>query len=156
MMMPPAVLADCSMRRTSTRSCNGRNAMDIVSRCSVIAFARVLSTLSERVPTLPHATAAETGRCSAGDEAAQRVGLELDLFDAILDQIADADDADQNTVADHRKMAEAMLSHARHQLAHRVLGDAGNDLARHQPVDGGRQQPSALLGQRMNDITLGE
>jgi hypothetical protein len=29
-MMPPAVFASCSMRRISTRSCSGRNAMGIL------------------------------------------------------------------------------------------------------------------------------
>src|SRR5215469_15069728 len=32
MMMPPAVLASCSTRRTSTRSCNGRNVIVVISR----------------------------------------------------------------------------------------------------------------------------
>ena len=76
--------------------------------------------------------------------------------DAILDEIADADDADERALADNGKMAEAPLRHARHELAHRILGLAGDDAPRHERVDRHRHEGGAVLGEGMHDVALGE
>src|SRR5258707_1406163 len=115
------------------------------------------NTFTHRAVWAAARVAREAGRrASAGDEAAQRIGLELDFLDAVLDEVADADDADEDAVLDDGQVTKAMLGHACHQIAYGVFGNAGDDLARHQLVDRHRQQRGALLGEGMDDVALGE
>src|ERR1700731_4019128 len=44
---------------------------------------------------------------SAGDEGAQRLPLEFDFVEPVLDEVADADDAAEPPVGDDREMADA-------------------------------------------------
>src|ERR1700730_15450269 len=90
----------------------------------------------------------------AGDEGAQRLRLELDLVEAVLDEVADADDAAQPPVGHDREMADAPVGHLGHQFADRVAGLAGDDVAGHDPADRERQEIGGLLGKRDHDIAL--
>src|SRR5436190_20625773 len=92
----------------------------------------------------------------AGDEGAQRFRLELNLVEPVLDEIADADDAAEPSVGDDRQMSHAPVRHLGHQLLHGITRRAGHDIARHDLVDAARQQLGATVGQRDDDVALGQ
>src|SRR5260221_10376192 len=90
-------------------------------RCGIVPFGAASWTApSAKAPSAAKAChwmtagAASSGarviECQFGlgacDERAHRTGLELDLVEAALDQIADADDADKGPVADDREMRD--------------------------------------------------
>src|ERR1051326_8191306 len=92
----------------------------------------------------------------ACDEGAQRFRLELDLVKPVLDEIADADDAAEPPIGDDRQMPHAPVRHLGHQLLHGVTRRAGHNLARHDLVDTARQQLGTAVGERDNDVALGQ
>src|SRR5262249_45277337 len=63
----------------------------------------------------------------AGDKRAHRMRLVLDLVEPVLDQVANADDAGQPAVVEHRKVADAPVGHLGHQLGDAVFRLAGDD-----------------------------
>src|SRR3954447_25594654 len=100
-------------------------------------------------------TVVETlGVSGAGDEGAWGFRLEFDLVEAVLDEIADADDAAQPPVGYDRKMADAPTGHLRHQFADRVAGIAGGDVEGHDLVDLARQEVGAFVSERNHDVAL--
>lgn len=56
---------------------------------------------------------------SGADIAHQLVALGLQLVDPVLDHVADADDADQPVVLDHRHVADPPVRHEAHEVVHR-------------------------------------
>src|SRR5579883_3263843 len=86
-------------------------------------------------------------RSGADDERAQRARLVLDLVEPALDQVADADDAGEHAVAQHREMADAAAGHLGHQVAGAVARVAGHHLAAHHLDHLARQQLAAPVGE---------
>src|SRR5580704_2656004 len=79
----------------------------------------------------------------------------LDLVEPALDHIADADDADEPAVLDHREVADAAVGHLGHQLGDAVARIAGHHRPAHHLADANRQQVAAVAAERLDDVTLG-
>ena len=67
-----------------------------------------------------------------GDVVVKHVRLVLELLQAMLDHVADADDADHPAVLHHRQMTEPPFGHLAHQPVNAVVRRAGADLLGHQ------------------------
>ena len=53
-------------------------------------------------------------------------------------------------------MSHAPVRHLGHQLLHGITRRAGHDIARHDLVDAARQQLGATVGERDDDVALGQ
>src|SRR6516225_6368935 len=97
---------------------------------------------------------ASRGPLGSGDERAQRTRLVLDLVEPVLDHIADADDAAEAPVLDHREMADAAVRHFCHQLVDTVGGIASYHPRRHHFRDLERQEIGAASGKAVHNVAL--
>ena len=86
----------------------------------------------------------------------QRLGFDLQLVDTSLDDVADADDAHQAAVVDHRDVADAALGHELHELVDRRPQTAGGQLGAHEIADGAFESAGAIGGERSHNIALGD
>src|SRR5207245_537852 len=100
----------------------------------------------------PDAPAGASGSADVADEV---VALALQLGDAALDHVADADDADERTPGvDHGDVADAPFGHRAGEVLHRGLAGAGHDVdghdLRHLPVE----ERTTVVGQAADDVAL--
>src|SRR6202035_4024378 len=91
---------------------------------------------------------------SAGDERAHRARLVFDFVEPVLDDVADADDAAQPAVLDHREMADAAVRHFRHQLVDGIRQLASHHPPGHHLGDVERQQSGSVVGHAVHDVAL--
>src|SRR6478672_2623944 len=78
------------------------------------------------------------------DVAVELVALELELADAVLHHVTDADDAGQLSVGDHRDVPDAVLGHRLHEVGEAVVARAGAHVGGHDLADG-----------RLEDVRVG-
>ena len=81
--------------------------------------------------------------------------LALHLMHAVLDDVADRDDADEPALIDDRHVAELSGRHALHDAGDGFALVAGLDLARHRAADRLVEHGSAALGERTHDVAFG-
>ena len=62
--------------------------------------------------------------------------LGLDLFETLLDNVADANDPTKCSFLDYRQVSDALERHHIHQINQAILGEASLDLTGHQLIDG--------------------
>jgi hypothetical protein len=62
--------------------------------------------------------------------------LGLDLFETLLDNVADANDSAECSALDYRQVSDALERHHIHQINQPILGEARLDLTGHQLIDG--------------------
>src|SRR3546814_6076790 len=84
----------------------------------------------------------------------QRAGLQLEVVEAALDHVADADDAAQLSLVDDRHMAYPVQGHRRHDEFDSVGRPARHHLARHQIGDAPVQQLGAVFREAVDDLAL--
>ena len=71
-------------------------------------------------------------RSVTGEKAfAENVGLRLQLIQAVLHNVSDADDAMQPSTLDDGEMADPLARHLRHHPRDRVIGLSGHGPAHH-------------------------
>src|SRR5580704_14123551 len=88
----------------------------------------------------------------ARDVGLERRGLQLDFVEAVLDHVADADEARQLAVAEHGKVADAPLGHERHQIRDPVLRTAGDYGLGHELFNAALERRRAVRAEGMNDV----
>ncbi len=90
------------------------------------------------------------------DVGAQLVALGLQVGDAVLDHVADADDRFQLPIDDHGDVADAELGHGVLEGTELVLGGTRRHLARHDRRHGPAQHVSTELLEMTHDVTLAD
>src|SRR5262249_37595978 len=85
---------------------------------------------------------------------AEDVRLQLELIQAVLDDVTDAHDAAELAALDHRKVTSAMAGHAGHDRRDALLQPTGDDRGGHQLGDWQGEELCAVLGQASNNVTL--
>ena len=65
---------------------------------------------------------------SLRDVLDQIVAFALELIDSVLDHVADAHDADQRSLIDHRHVTDSLSCHDPHYIFHTVVRCAGPHL----------------------------
>ncbi len=143
---------------------NGRldtAAMQPIARCGYADYAVVdkVFPMSRKPATaagggVARSASAERPASRRLDVVAQRGRFLLDLLDAVLDHVADRDDADHPLLLDHRHVPELALRHPFHDGADRVGARAGDDLAGHHGRQRLVQRARAALGQHAHDVAL--
>src|SRR6476646_10271943 len=85
---------------------------------------------------------------------AKDIRLQLDLLEPTLDSIADANNASQLTLLNHRQVPTPALRHLHHDALKRVCAAACDDLTSHQVFGLECEQGRTVLGQRAQDVTF--
>src|SRR5438270_1750823 len=85
---------------------------------------------------------------------AKHVRLQLDLCEAVLHRVADADDPAELAVLDNRQMADAAVGHSAHDALDAVLSRANEDLMRHQVGGLELQEPDTVLDEPIDNISF--
>src|ERR1700735_1135430 len=86
----------------------------------------------------------------------ENVRLQFLLIEAVLHQIADADDAFESVAVDHRQVADAGPRHRRPRGVHTIRRVAAYDRRGHQFADLVFERRRALAGDRSDKIALRE
>src|SRR5215471_3183383 len=94
------------------------------------------------------------GSAGAGDVGLQRGALQLDLVEPVLDDVADADEAGELAVAEHRQVADAPLGHEGHQVRNPILRAAGDHGLGHQLLDAALEQSNSVAAEPVDDVPL--
>src|SRR5260221_7975354 len=89
-------------------------------------------------------------------EVAQHLDFELLLVDQGADEIADADDADDDAVVLDGEVADAVRRHQLHRAAHTILELAGDDILVHHLADRQVRHGLAELLEAMDEVALAE
>ena len=76
------------------------------------------------------------------------------LVQAMFDDVADRDDADQPALLHDWNMAEPARRHRLHDVVDRVVARHGDDLRRHVTRDRVIERGSAVFGQDADDVAL--
>lgn len=91
-----------------------------------------------------------------GHPVAEDAGLELELMEAVLQDVADGDDAGEVTaVADHQ-VTESFAGHACGHVTDGIVGGAAGDGASHDGLDREGGGPLGMVVDRPDDIPFGE
>src|SRR5690606_36813113 len=112
-----------------------------------------------RAPDRPRTARAARGAGSApgGQVLVEGLGLGLQLVDARLHDVADADDAGQPVAVHHRDVADAALRHQPHELGDGRRRVAGREVRGHEvPHRGAQHRGRVAAGQRPDDVALGD
>ena len=91
----------------------------------------------------------------AGDVRRELLALALELVDAGLHQVADADDADQAALVADGQVPDPAVGHDPRQVRRPVARRAGDDVGAHDVADGALEQVAAALVQLPDDVALG-
>src|SRR5262249_61665881 len=83
-----------------------------------------------------------------------RLRLALDFLDALLDYVADRDEADELAFRDHRQVAEFPGGHPLHDGRNRIVFTTGRDVTCHDLTDRSVERVPPVLGQPPNDIAF--
>ena len=86
---------------------------------------------------------------------AQDVVLQLQIVQPMSDDVADADDAGELSVAQNRHMAHPMTGHQAHHVGNGFGRGNGDHAASHDLAHGYRCHGLAIARNRMNDFTFG-
>src|SRR5664280_704420 len=95
-------------------------------------------------------------RLAGADVAAQALPFAYQLVHAVLDDVADAHDADQPTALDHRHVSDPVLGHQPHQALDRVPGGGHRDVHRHDRRDRRLERTGTVRRQYPDDVALGD
>jgi hypothetical protein len=82
--------------------------------------------------------------------------LGLDLFQTLLDNVADANYSAKCSIVDYGQVSDALERHHLHQIDQPIIRDAGLDFTGHQLIDRKCQQSVRIFRQAADDITLGD
>src|ERR1700757_3094876 len=85
---------------------------------------------------------------------AKNARLQLLFVEAVLDEIADADDALQLVVLDDRQMPDPRRRHYREHSVDAIGGPTSEDRVRHQLLDLKAEYGGALPGDRIDEVAL--
>jgi flavin reductase (DIM6/NTAB) family NADH-FMN oxidoreductase RutF len=107
-----------------------------------------------RLDTAAMQPIARASRCL--DIVAQCRGLSLHFVHAVLDHVADRDDADHLILLDDRNVAELARRHPLHDRADSLRLAACDDLARHHLRKRFREHVGALLTKRAHNVAFGK
>src|SRR5262245_16199923 len=170
--LPPAAVISPTTESTAALSARPLTTTAAPSRARVRAMARPIlrpapvtrATLPCRAASDGMATNCQPIRCqstrgpsrrSAGDDVGfERLGLGPGLFQPRLDDVADRDQAQQLAAMHHRQVAEAPVGHGLHDLVDRIVGIAGDDIARHHLARLELERPGAVRRGGANEIAL--
>jgi hypothetical protein len=81
--------------------------------------------------------------------------LHRQLIVLALDDVADGDEADDQSLFEHRQVTDAMLGHEAHRVFHGIAGRAGDDVGGHHMSDANFIQRTQVRGARAKDIAFG-
>jgi len=86
----------------------------------------------------------------------QDVGLRLQIFQAVLDYITDADDTGELAVAQHGHVAHAMARHKVHHATDTLVRGYGDHAISHDFLHRHRRDSLAVARKRVNNFTFGD
>ena len=86
----------------------------------------------------------------------KQVSFLLQLYKAVLENVADADDSGELVAVFDRHMANAPLDHQLHHIGDPILRRANKDRLRHQFGDRNCWQPVAVRREAIGEVTFGE
>src|SRR5208283_474836 len=89
-------------------------------------------------------------------DVAENARLQFLLVEAVLHQIADADDALHLAVLDNREVTDARRRHCRKHGIDAIGGATGEDGCRHQLLDLEAEHGGAVSGYRLDEVPLRE
>jgi hypothetical protein len=78
----------------------------------------------------------------------------LNLFEPLLDNVTDADDAAKCSIVDYGQVSDALERHHLHQIDQPIIRQAGLDFTGHQLTDRKCQQSVGIFRQAADDVTL--
>src|SRR5258708_552155 len=138
---------------TSRRAAYGRSSGLLRVRCSYCPHPEERPKGASR---RANGDAARSRLPPCSRDVAQDRGFLLLLVEAVPDEVADADEADELAALHHRQVAHAMRGHHLHDLVDAVRGRAGGDVRRHQLMHLVGECLGAVAGEGVDDVALGE